>query len=420
MAAAKKKIVDKKAQRAENRAKASAQRDAMASLPKSQRIELLLSQHPQHVQRASEANTSYLLRRPTGILGLDLDLGGGWPAAATSVIWGKDGVGKDYLLWRSMAESQQLYKDDFAAVVYLTEFLTDKRYIRDRCGLKIGMSDEEIDELNALLTARGRPKLTDEQAWYYQETQGQVITITGATAEVGFDRIIDFVSSNTVQIAAVNSIGFLHTEMKDATASIADNPQQRNEAVALTKFMTKLSTILNRGGPGGERIETAVLLLNQARTKDAPSMPGRPATEKDKMKSAADVWAVKHGKAIDLFLHNGEKIYDGGKDANGKPSGKQVGRRKSYELIKGKLGTHEGKKGEFDYYFRTGADVIKDLVDTGVTVGAVARSGAYYTIDDVTVQGYDKFVSHVRELEELQHMIRSSVMKKSSILFRYV
>ena len=75
------------------------------------------------VELSENTNSSYLLRRPTGILSLDLAMAGGWPAAAPNVLVGPDGVGKDYLLWRTMAEAQRTYGEDFCAAVYFTEFI---------------------------------------------------------------------------------------------------------------------------------------------------------------------------------------------------------------------------------------------------------------------------------------------------------
>lgn len=407
------KKLSKKEQRVKNVEASKGRLTAMSGMSRAQRIDSIVRAHPDTVRRASSYSTSYMLRRPTGILGLDLGLGGGFPAGATSVIWGPDGVGKDYLLWRTLAESQRIFGEDFAACVYLTEFLTDKRYIRDRCGLKIGLTDGEIDEINLILESRGRPHLTDEQAWHYQEKVGEIITITGSTAEVGFDRIMDFVQSNAMQIVAVNSIGFLYTEVKEAAESFADNPQQRNEAIALTKFITKMSTILNRGGPGGERNETSTILINQARSKDAAPM-GRAPTEKEKMKSAADVWALKHGKAIDLRLHSTERLYPGGKTTL--PA---IGRKKTWELMKGKLGTHEGKKGEFDYYFKTGADVVADLIDTAIALGVVdAGGGGNYEFEGMKFRGRATFAEEVRDNEGLAIELRESCLKKTPVVFR--
>lgn len=412
-----KKKLDKKEQRAAAQSAKKEFRNALGEMDKKARIEYLLNKHSGIVHRANEHDTSYLLRRPTGILSLDLALGGGWPAAAASVLVGPDGAGKDYLLWKSMAEAQRRFGDDFAAVVYLTEFLPDKRYIRDRCGLKIGLTDKEIDEINIALENRGRPQLTDEQVWHYQETCGDVLTVTGATAEVGFDRVLDFVQTNACQIAAVNSIGFLYTEVKDAMASMKDNPQQRNEAVALTKFITHLATMLNRGGPGGERNETSVLLINQMRSKDAgPAMPGRVLQDKDKMKPAAEAWALKHGKAIELSLYNGPKIYE---TLSGDKVGKVIGRKKTWEVTKGKLGTHEGRKGEFDYYFKTGADEIGDLIDTAINLGVVEKNHAFHTFDSIKAQGLDNFREKIENDEELLEYLKLACLKKTPIVFRY-
>lgn len=387
-------------------------------LTRLQRIQILLDKHPETVHRASEADTSYLLRRPTGIPSLDIALGGGFPAAAPSVIVAPEGVGKDYLLWTTMAMTQGIYGKDFAAVVYMTEFLADKRFIRDRCGLRIGMSNKEIDELNKSRVKRNLAKLTDEQAWHYQEKIGEVLLVYGATAEEGFDRILDFVKINTCQIAAVNSIGFLYTDAKEAADSLSDNPQRSSEAIALTKLSTHLATILNRGGPDGERSETAVLLINQVRAKDAPKIPGRTPTEKDKTKPAAEAHALKHGKAIELTMYNGAKLYEG----DPKEGAPVIGRMKTWEITKGKLGTHEGKKGEYRYFFKTGADIEDDLITTGQEAGLIELAGTHnYTIPglDFRANSRDKLRRALVENPEMTDFLREEVMRAAPLDFRW-
>ncbi len=305
------------------------------------------------VRVASDASSSYLLRRPTGIISLDLGLAGGFPAAAPTVLTGPDGAGKDYLLWRTCAEAQRIYGDDFACAIYLTEFKADKLFMKDVCGFHVGMTPEEIEELDEARQKAGLPALTDEQREYYAFEIGSPYIIDGVIAEQGFDSILTFVESNTCQIAAVNSIGFLQTAAKEKKEKLEEFAQQANEAMLMTKFMPKLANILNAGGPDGERNETAIILVNQVRSKDEKprGKPGVPIPERKKYRSAVQAWALKHGKAIELMLHKGKPIWD-------EEMGIYVGKESFWELTKGKLGTHEGIKGSYNFFFDGGADIV--------------------------------------------------------------
>lgn len=368
------------------------------------------------IQQAGDMSCSYLLRRPTGILSLDIALGGGIPASAPVVIVGPDGAGKDYMLWRIAAETQKIYGDDFAMAVYFTEFLPDKKYMKDKCGLKIAMSEAELDEEDAARQASGLPALTEEERAHYREQVGSIYIISGVTAEHGFDAVMDYVESNSCQIVAVNSIGFLQTEAKEDQESFTDFAQQRNEAILLSKFAPKLSMYLNRGFVD-ERNETSIILINQVRSKDnqGPRMPGRPVQDRDKYRPAAEAHAMKHGKAIELMIHNGKKHYD-------ESIGQIVGREKNWEITKGKLGTHEGIRGTFDYFYDFGADTLGDLVKTCKALG-VLEGTTWLSYDDkefgFKANGEDRARQHIQDTPGLVEKLRSACLTAAKVVCRY-
>jgi len=328
------------------------------------------------LQRAASTESSYLLRRPTGITSLDIALAGGLPASAPVMLTGPDGAGKDYLLLRTCAEVQQIYGEDFAMVIYLTEFKFDKAFARDMCGLKVAMTPTELDEFDLARSNAGQPPLSPEDRARYSEQVGNIYIIDDVPAEHGFDVIIDCIASNAFQIACVNSVGFLQTLAKEDTDSYEEFPQQRNEAILLSKFMPDLALTLNRGGPSGERNETCVILIDQVRSSDAPVRRGKiPAQAKDKYRPAREVWALKHGLAISVQLHKGPNLWNEAKTY-------KVGRTTSWELLKGKLGTHEGLRGEYNFFYEGGADTHGDLAATAENLGVLAKAGSWYSFDD--------------------------------------
>lgn len=331
------------------------------------------------VKEAHETEALYTLRRPTGITSLDIALAGGFPASAPSVIVGPDGAGKDFLLWTIAAQTQEIYGKDFAMACYFTEFLPDKKYMKDKCGLKIGMSEKELDEEDHARAQAGRPLMTAEERAHYAEQVGRFYVIAGVTAEEGFDSILDYIKSNACQIVAVNSIGFLQTEAKDEQETFKDFAQRSSEAILISKFLPNLAMTLNRDVSLHERNETTVLLINQVRANDAPprTVPGRPQLDKDKYKPASAAWSLKHGKAIELTIHNGGVHFD-------EDTKKVVGRAKNWEITKGKLGTHENIRGSFDYFYDEGVDLISDLIECCKVLGIFEVAGSWisYTSPD--------------------------------------
>jgi hypothetical protein len=375
---------------------------------------------PGCVERSENTHSSYLLRRPTGLISLDIALAGGWPAAAPSVLVGPDGAGKDYLLWRSAAESQRIYGEDFCMACYFTEFKPDKIYMKDYCGFQVALSEEEIAELDKARHDVGKPGFTAAELDHYRRQIGTFIPIYGISADHGFDQVFEFIKTNYCQLVAVNSIGFMQTEAKEQTDSFEEFAQQRNEAMLLSKALPQFAMYMNQPDAYGRPNETSLILVNQVRAKDAASRPmkGRVPQEKDNYKSASGSWALKHGKAIELFLHNGPKLYD----EEAKPP-MVLGRKKQWEITKGKLGTHEGIKGEFDYFFGFGADILGDLVNTAIKAGVIELSGSWVTYENgpfkFKTQGAARVLEIMRKQPDLAEHIRTRILQESGILCRY-
>jgi RecA/RadA recombinase len=91
----------------------------------------------------------------------------------------------------------------------------------------------------------------------------------------------------------------------------------------------------------------------------------------------------------------------------------KIGRKVRWDLQFSK--TSPGfQSGEYDFYFRgddVGIDSIGDLVDTAELMGIVARTGAWYNLEDgAKVQGREAFVKRVKEDLNLQENIMSKVM----------
>lgn len=366
------------------------------------------------VRRAADMETLYLLRRPTGILSLDIELGGGFPASATTVLVGPDGAGKDYLLWLTAAEVQRIYGDDFCMCVFFTEFKADKPFMRNFCGLKIAFSPEEIEAYDEARINSGQPALTDEEKEELQTQVGQILIIDGVTAEKGFDAIIRLVASNKCQMVVINSIGSLQTEAKEALESFEDFARQSSEATLLSQFIPKLAMTLNNDRNG--RNETSLFIVNQMRAKrDAAPVRGRPVTDKDKYEAGAKSWALKHGKAIELAIHKGPAIRDEVEKVS-------LGRKTRWEITKGKLGTHDGKNGEFDFFYEGGADRIGDVIAVCQKLELFeGTSWISYDHEEhgFKVQGKDRLRMYLRERPEVVEHLRLEAFKKAGLVYRF-
>jgi hypothetical protein len=409
---------------AKTAAKSTGRPEKAAPLTYAQRRKLMIDQliedgerihGPGKVQRAQDANASYLLRRPTGITSLDIALAGGFPAAAPSVIVGPDGAGKDYMLWLTAAEAQRRYGEDFSMAVYFTEFKPDKHFMKAVCGLQIAYSEEEITELNTARIAAGHEELSNDELDYLRHQVGEIVTIYGVSADKGFDRIFACLESGVFQLIAVNSIGFLQTEAKEDKDSFEEHAQRSSEASLLSRALPKMAMTLNAGTEFGPN-ESSLILVNQVRSTEhkKPVMKGRMPQAKDEYKTASNSWALKHGKAIELFIHLGGVIYD--------ESTKEVlGRLRTWEITKGKLGTHEGIKGQFNFFHDGGVDLEGDLLAVCQKFGIITGSG-WYSFDEVDkfkfkLQG-SRVIQRLREDRELFDYLRIRCMQEANVICR--
>ena len=422
--AAPKKVLKKPVKASGDGTKASRKRApkaALADLSKKERISFVMDKinnaHGRKVIKlANDDNCSYLLRRPFGIIGLDLLLAGGLPASASSVLMGPDGVGKDYLFWRMLGEQQRIHGEDFACAVYMTEFKQDKFFMKDFCGFHVGFTEEEIEELDIARQRAGLPGLTSIEIDYYRKQIGNPVIFDGVSADDGFDILLDFAATNTCQVIGVNSIGNLDTEAKREKESLKEHAQRASEASLFSRLMPRLANILNGGGPNGERNETTPVFINQARAKtDARQVSGRPLSEKEKYQGATQSWSLKHLKAVELTLHKGPKLYDDDK--------RQTGRIIQWETSKGKLGLHEGLKGTLDFYYDGGIDIYKDLVETATGLGVIEKSGAWLEYSQgglhARAQGINNFRDVLAEGPDLVESIRESCFRVSGVMYRY-
>lgn len=371
------------------------------------------------IRRANQADTSHSLRRPTGIPDLDIGLGGGFPAGALSVVTGPDGAGKDYIINCGIREIQKNYGENARVAILSTEFPYDKLFARTQAGVKVGFTEAEIIDLNANREKAGVDPLTDEESEEYMSQIGEIVLIQGLLMDHALDVVLNLLDTGAFQLIAINSLGVMETVAKDGTESLEEFAAQSSEAQLLSKFIPKMFMYLNRPMRDGGRNETTLLAANQVRgNRDMPRMkPGMPVPEYMKYKPGSGSKALAHGKAIDLMLHKGTSILD----ESVKPP-LLVGRTINWELIKGKLGTHDGVKGSYEYFFSEGADLAASLMEQAVTYGVVEQSGAWYSFDDgetsFKAQGFPKAADAIRDPAIFDYIYRR-VISAAGIFCRY-
>jgi RecA/RadA recombinase len=324
---------------------------------------------------ASEAPNVYFLRRPSGIVELDLHIGGGAPAGGLVYLSGPDSAGKTFLLHKFFAQLQRLYGHKARIGYGVTESSVDHLRMR-ATGVQVAVPDETIRAMNQARKERGEATLTKEEVKELQTEVGGVEIVRERSAERMLDTVITMVDSRAFDIIALDSVSALMPEA-EAGKDLDENPQQAAAANALTRFF--LHYLPMTTGFNGVN-ETTVFFVSQVRSNRKKSEAASHFAKYMKDWSAQGAWAAKHGKLIDIVVWSGSKDYqktEAKSDGNGvglnpppKRRGPALSKTIQWEILKGKAGTHDGITGEVDYYYDTPpfTDDIHDLI-----VAAIGR-----------------------------------------------
>ena len=101
----------------------------------------------------------------------------------------------------------------------------------------------------------------------------------------------------------------------------------------------------------------------------------------------------------------------------------KLGLEINWETVKGKLGTHDGIKGGYSYFYDEGADTAGDLLAVAVGLDVVNQSGAWYEWSGdrpFKAQGSDKAAQRIRADPELFKEIYAACVVAKELVVRYV
>jgi RecA/RadA recombinase len=354
------------------------------------------------VLTADELHNPFDLRRPCGVMSLDLETGGGLPAGGLSQVDGPEGVGKNFILFQYMRKCQELYKDKAAIAMACFEMVLDKDFARS-AGVKVAYDKYEIDLIQRYRKSRGQKPLTKADITRMKKQLGEFLIIRGS-AEYVMDKILEVTASNTFQIVGVDSWDML-LPPDDADKSMGDDPKMAGQAGMQTRFMRKFHSVMNTMASGREN-ETTVIGIKQVRAKMSTMRYGRPW-------AATGAYALRHGKLVNLTLAPGKKVMD---TIAKVPIGKMV----NWEITKGKAGCHEGGKGEYLYLFKPPSiDMTRDLIACCVEYGIIDRKGAYYYLNDK--KGYLKDIEvYINKDINMIKALQLSLVHEKGLNIRYV
>ena len=400
-----------------------------------------------------QSPNTYFLRRPSGIVPLDIHTGGGLPAGGLTYLSGPDGAGKTFLLYKYIAMCQKLYGPKACVALGVSEAAPDHFFMR-KCGIQIAVPERMIEEQVHERKERGEPPFTKEQLKSFRAaTVGEIKLLRGATGEELLQAIIDCFDSGLFDIIGLDSISACLPEA-DAEKDLDQAAKRAAAAGMVTRFFQQY---LN-GTTGYYGLNaTTVIFTSQVRANNKKAEAQAHIARYLPDYAPQGAWAAKHGKLIDILIKPGEKekenvavqplsAFGQAAEAAAKEKKKkiQTGKTVKYEVLKGKAGVHEGITGEFDFHFPAGMAAMRDpnhlltedqrmVVVTGIQNGIVEEKDGLITFHHPVrnepivhnglklekLAGIDRLVQLMREDFELELTLRRAVLSSCGVECAY-
>ena len=342
-----------------------------------------------------------VMRRPSGLIELDIATGGGLPAGGVTEIIGSTSAGKTTLMNQYFKMQQDLRGNDAALAVAMTEGKFDKGHAKFNCGVRLPLAKAECA---AFEKTWGRP-LTEEEKAKMREEVGFFEELAAGTVETLYEMILDVVQDGLYDVVGIDSWGsFLTQAMADG--SMGDR-HYAGAAGPNTLFANKINPLFALPVEG-EMNYTTLIGINQYREKmNANAMAG----EMGRMNVQGGN-ALKHLKLVSIFL-SGK-----GKWEEVKGRKRLVGKTITWQIYKGKAGCHDGPKGEFDIIHGLGIDTASANLLAAARRGIVEKKGSWLTLRDpktgdewAKTQGTSKMADLLRQDPDMEAAMNEATLR---------
>lgn len=291
---------------------------------------------------------------PTGSLALDIALGvGGAPRGRIVEIFGSESSGKTTVALHMIAEIQR--RGGTAAFID-AEHALDPTYCR-----ALGV------DLDHLLLSQPN---SGEQALEITEQ----LTRSGAVDIIVID-----------SVAALVPMAEIEGQMGESQVGL--------QARLMSQAMRKLAGAIAQS-------KTMVVFTNQLRSTISGTRYGAATT-------TSGGWALKFYASVRMQLWNSGRIEDGAE---------RVGTHINARIVKNKVAP-PFKEATFDVIYGKGIVRERDLVNTGVALGVISRSGAWYSFGDERLgQGIGNSAQALEENPELATVLEAEIRAKAGMV----
>lgn len=318
------------------------------------------------VPKDSEGNISEIQRISTGVVSLDIALGGGIPRGRFIQISGAYSSTKTTLGIHILREAQKL-------------------------GLNCAFQDAEGTTDNEYMTSLG----VNTETLLYSRPDG---------LEECTQMILDYQKSGVVDVALFDSIE-ASPPTKEYESSMQDTIRMGIKQQLLGEFFRKYQAGNNRLVREGKKPFTLVA-INQLREKigaygDSEYTPGGRS--------------IGFAASVDLRLRRGDWVTEGKGDNK-----EMVGQVVKFKIEKNKT-YKRMQTGEFDFYFSENIagiqsgyyDNFKAIIMESIAWGLIERGGAWFYLDrekNLKFQGIDGLLEYLRNNENLVYVLRDKIL----------
>jgi len=198
----------------------------------------------------------------------------------------------------------------------------------------------------------------------------------------------NLIRSGAVDIIVIDSVAAL-TPKAEIEGEMGDS-QMGLQARLMSKALRKLTGSINKAN-------TCCIFINQLREKIGV-MFGNPET-------TTGGNALKFYASIRLDIRRASQIKDGEE---------VVGNRTKVKIVKNKVAP-PFRKAEFDIMYGEGISKVGEIVDLGVELGVIKKSGSWFSYGDTKLgQGRDSVKAIIKDNLELMEELESLIFEKIS------
>lgn len=222
------------------------------------------------------------------------------------------------------------------------------------------------------------------------------------SAEEIFQLIVDIVNTGEVGLWVLDSLPCL-TSKNDLDKDLTDDARVAGISGALTRFCRMVV------GPCAKH-ECMGIGINQVRDKIGSTIPGLLSTPGGR--------AWKHFCTNRIEFRKGTYMDENGNTIS-RSSGSPDGQLIMVNMVKTKSCRPNRHVGQYTINYEIGIDYIKDVMEMGMTLGYINKSGGWYDFMDIEtgekigdkIQGQSKVKQYLEENENVLQMIEAGIDK---------